>query len=158
VRQTKLLVVASARLAASTIGQASEVPKTGASVLGFFFSCRGNQQKSCIRFLLFASNADSSYIPGEILTVLGGETTAQMTFKKARRNMSNRKELFASSGNGKPEYEPFRGDPEIPLPERSDPKLPEFGDPPHLTPPLQDPPPSDPEPTPDQQPPLISLL
>jgi len=72
--------------------------------------------------------------------------------------MSKRKELFASLENGKPEYEPFQGDPEIPFPERPDLKLPDVGDPPHLTPLLQDPPPSDPEPTPDQQPPLISLL
>ena len=61
---------------------------------------------------------------------------------------------FSSPGEGKPEYEPSRGDPDVPTPKQPDPKLPDVGDPPHLTPPLRDPPPSTPEPTPAQQPPI----
>lgn len=36
----------------------------------------GQPEKMAPAFVVFASNADSSYITGEVLTVLGGETTA----------------------------------------------------------------------------------
>ena len=70
------------------------------------------------------------------------------------RNKSKLRVSCNSSGDGKPEYEPSKGDPETPAPRQPLPKLPDVGDPPHLTPPLMDPPPSAPERTPAQQPQL----
>lgn len=70
------------------------------------------------------------------------------------KNVSKQIMNCSSSGDGKPEYEPSKGDPEIPAPRQPNPELPDVGDPPHLTPPLRDPPPSTPEPTPAQQPPV----
>ena len=56
------------------------------------------------------------------------------------KNVSKRRVNCSSSGDGKPEYEPSKGDPEIPAPRQPNPELPDVGDPPHLTPPLRDPP------------------
>ena len=36
----------------------------------------GQSEEAAPAYVFFASNADSSYITGEVLTLLGGETTA----------------------------------------------------------------------------------